>query len=269
MWLDEKGGPRYGVLDLEKRREKLVWVEIDTGKFLEAAGAAKPEPANLSSSEDAAAAKPAPHADGPDLAREARIARDLWDAVAVRAIAAKWQGRSLILGLDTRWIGDKSGPQALVSQLRRLEELGRRRGVRIVFRDGEGDALAKELEGERARTGAAYSDIIVLGDRSIADEGSAFLDLRGSDPGDSALLAGVDSSRLTKASAVRLYEMYLLALMLDAGAADSALDQTFIKIMRDPKGRSRIFIFTPIEPYDVGEFRKVNELMVRELESKA
>lgn len=203
----------------------------------------------------------------PDMAREKKIAGDLWNMLVLHARRDISKGimHPVILGLDTRWLKERSGVQPVISEFGRLKELGARHGLTFIFRYAEGDALAGMLEDERVKAGASYGDIIVIGDITILDEESSFLKLCGQGINDAALLAAVDNSRMGDRSAVRLFEMFLLALRLASGRDADTLDQTFIKI----EGAKRLFIFTPIEPYGVEQFRKANDIMIKEIETKA
>jgi hypothetical protein len=67
-------------------------------------------------------------------------------------------------------------------------------------------------------------------------------------------------------SGVRIVEMFKLAMKLNEDPDCSGLDQTFIEI--GPTGSKRRFIFTPIRPHDVLEFKRVYDLEI-ELATKA
>jgi len=206
---------------------------------------------------------------GPDLERERNIAVDFRDTIIRRANEAKAEGQFIILGLDESWIPDMSGPQAVISELERLPENLKQLGLdNVLFIRGRGDEVARKIHRRREDTRTNFSNIIILGDRSIVGN-DEFTRFKGSTSEDSALLIGIDPKHLSFTSGIRILEMYLLAIRLNSGKAHSELDTTFIKISVDPKGRVRSFIFTPIEPYDVEQFRKVNDIQIREIDRKA
>jgi len=82
------------------------------------------------------------------------------------------------------------------------------------------------------------------------------------------LLIGVDTKYMTPISGVRILEMYLLAMRLNSGNQFSELDMSFIKITSNPEGRARTFIFTPVEPYDIEQFRTINKIQIEQINSQ-
>jgi len=94
-----------------------------------------------------------------------------------------------------------------------------------------------------------------------------FAKLRGVSEEDTAMLVGVDPANLEYTSGVRIIEMYLLAMALNEGKDPSQLDQEFIQI--STANGKRAFIFTPIKPHDLNEFRKVYELQIKQVDINA
>ncbi|MFA6610187.1 MAG: hypothetical protein WCT15_05000, partial [Candidatus Omnitrophota bacterium] len=206
---------------------------------------------------------------GPDLERERNIAIDFRDTIIRRAREAKERGEFLILGLDESWIINKSCPQAVIQELERLPENLKRAGLdNVIFVRGKGDDVAIGIQSKQKETGTGFSNIIVLGSQTIlrSDE---FDKLRSAKDDDAALLVGVNSEHLTITSGVRILEMYLLAMRLNAGASFSELDTSFIKIAADPDGRARAFVFTPVEPYDIEQFREINRIQIEQVNMNA
>lgn len=209
----------------------------------------------------------------PDLARERMVAADLRDAIVVRAADATRRGSALILGLDVTWMPALAGAQDVVNQLERFCDEMRGRGLSVVFvrnaAHDTSDALAGMIQKVRAEQHAALSDICVIGSAAIAEETSAFAAFRSAEGEPGAILAGVDATSLSDISAVRVIEMFLLAMQLGEGRAIADLDTAFIKVTPILDGRDRVFIFRPVEPYDIGEFRKANEIQIEEIDTKA
>lgn len=204
----------------------------------------------------------------PDLEREKNIAIDFRDAVINRALGAKKENQYIILGLDTSWILNMSGPQGIISALEELPTILRQKGLdNVVFERGNGDEVAVKIQQQRLRTNANFSNIIILGSQSIL-RSTKFNELKGETPEDSALLIAIDTKNLTYTSAIRIIEMFLLAEKLDKGKLPSELDKTFIDI-KSVEGRARAFIFTPIEPYDIEQFREINRMQIEQIGSKA
>jgi hypothetical protein len=81
------------------------------------------------------------------------------------------------------------------------------------------------------------------------------------------MLIGVDAKNLQYTSGVRILEMYLLALAINAGKDPSLLDQTYISV--SPTSTKRAFIFTPIKPHDISEFRRIYNLQIKQLDINA
>ena len=231
-----------------------------------------------------------PVRDEPDLNRERNIAINFRDAIIDKAVKAKKQGQYIFLGLEETWIKNKSGPQTIISEIERLPESLRQRGLdNVIFGRGKGDAFAGVIGGERERFGARLplSNIVVVGSQSIL-RSEAYNALRSNALQESAFLIGTDNSHLDFKSGTRLLEMYLLGLKLNSVQLPDrsdpryeekvkeayetllkTLDQKFIKIGFSFNGKFWDFIFTPIEPYDINQFRKINDIQIKEIDAKA
>jgi len=204
-----------------------------------------------------------------DFDRERNIAIDFRDTIVDRAEKAQKNGQYIILGLDESWILNMSGPQAVVTELERLPENLRQRGLNnVIFVRGKGNDVAIEIQRKQQETKTNFSNIIILGNQSIL-KSDEFNKLKGNKPENSALLIGINTKHLTYTSGTRLIEMYLLAMRLNLGKQPSELDTKFIKISLSPNGRMRAFIFTPIEPYDIEQFRKINNIQIKQIDNKA
>jgi len=222
--------------------------------------------------------------------REREIAIDFRNAAITKAVKAKDRGEYIYLGLEETWIKNKSGPQPLISEFERLPENLRQRGLdNVIFGRGKGDAFAGVIAGKQERLGSKLplSNIVVLGSQSIL-KSKAYNALRSDVLQESAFLLGVDNSHLGFESATRLLEMYLLGLKLNSvklpkrsdpkykekvkkiyDALLKTLDQKFIKIGFAFNGKFWDFVLTPIEPFNVNEFRDAIEIQAREIDSKA
>ena len=76
-------------------------------------------------------------------------------------------------------------------------------------------------------------------------------------------------AQIITVSDIKILEMYLSAMRLNSGKMPSELDQTYIKVMVDPEGCPRIFIFEPIKPIDVETPATINRIRINEIDSKA
>ncbi len=208
-----------------------------------------------------------------DTDHEKRTAGNFWDELIIKAEEAKRNNESLILGLDTSWIKNQAAAQSMISRMSQLPEDLRRLGLdNLIFKYGNGSELAARLAGEKERTRAKFSSIIVIGSREIIreDQANEFNRLKGAAPEDRALLIGVDPSNLTYMSGIRILEMWLLALKLHSGIAP--LPNTGyinIEAVPDREGRVAAFIFTPVKPYDIMESARINRLQIDEINTKA
>jgi hypothetical protein len=209
-----------------------------------------------------------------DMDREKRKAGDFWDELILRTEEAKRNKEILILGLDTSWIQNQAAAQPIISRMNQLPEDLRRLGLdNLVFKYGNGSELASQLAGEKDKTKAKFSNIIVIGSREIIreDRANEFSKLKGATPEDRALLIGVDPSNLTYMSGIRILEMWLLALKLHSGIVPLQSNTDYINIEAVPnrEGRVRAFIFTPVKPYDIIESARINRLQIDEINTKA
>jgi len=226
----------------------------------------------------------------PDLDRERNIAIDFRDAIIEKAVKAKKDDQYILFGLDETWIKNKSGLQAIITELERLPENLRQRGLdNVIFKRGEGDevadAIAREREGRESII--PLSNITVLGSHPIL-RSDKFNRLRREKLQDSALLIGVDNASFTITSGTRLLEMYLLALKLTSinlpdksdpeyekkvkvvyEAFISRLDTQFIQIAFSFNGQFWDIVFTPIKPYDINESAERNRIQIEQIDSKA
>lgn len=209
-----------------------------------------------------------------DMDHEKRTAGDFWDELVLKVEEAKRNNEALILGLDTSWIENQAAAQSMISRMSQLPEDLRRLGLdNLIFKYGNGSELAAQLAGEKERTKARFSNIIVIGSREIIreDQANEFSKLKGATPEDRALLIGVDHSNLTYMSGIRILEMWLLALKLHSGIAplQSNTDYINIEAVPDREGRVTAFIFTPVKPYDIMESARINRLQIDEINTKA
>lgn len=223
-------------------------------------------------------AKPARQAADPDMCQgtdhEKQAADDFWDELILKADEAKRSGETLILGLDTSWIQNQAAVQPIISRMNQLPEDLRRLGLgNLVFRYGNGNELAIQLAGDKERTKAKFSNIIVIGNRGIITEGmeNEFARLKSNAPEDRALLIGVNTGNLGYLSGVRILEMWLLALKLHSGIDLSQVKTDYINIeaVADREGKQAAFIFTPVQPYDISESARINRLQIDEINTKA
>jgi hypothetical protein len=209
-----------------------------------------------------------------DTDHEKRTAGNFWDELVLKVEEAKRNNEALILGLDTSWIENQAAAQSMISRMSQLPEDLRRLGLdNLIFKYGNGGELAAQLAGEKERTRARFSNIIVIGSREIIreDQANEFSKLKGATPEDRALLIGVDHSNLTYMSGIRILEMWLLALKLHSGIAplQSNTDYISIEAVPDREGRVTAFIFTPVKPYDIMESARINRLQIDEINTKA
>jgi len=210
-----------------------------------------------------------------DKLYEKAIVNGVWDAIVLAADEAQKNGQKIILALDDSWIPRTGESGALNMQmlaiLNDLPEKLRKRGVEnVVFVRGRGeDVIGRIMEQKDERT--PFGNIIVIGGAGITDIGQSnrFMELRGQDKNDHAFLFGVDPENLSDTTGRQLLEMYLLALKVRSGGDISPLDQKFIKVSADIHGRSRVYTFKPVAPYNLEEFRGAIELYKNEIENKA
>lgn len=197
--------------------------------------------------------------------RERRIAAAVREAVLRKAYAAKKEGQTLILGLDESWIPNKSAVQPIISEFERLPENLRRLGLdNVVFVRGEGDDVAIEIQKKQPIIKTPFSNIFVIGSPSILTS-KEYAKLRGADEKDKAVLAGVDAKNLSEFTDVPVVEMYLRAIELGSGKGPSEMDRSFIDII--PSGNGSLF--TPIRPHDIERSRELNDIIIREIDSRA
>jgi putative hydrolase of the HAD superfamily len=205
-----------------------------------------------------------------DLApsREQNIALDFKDTLISKAYAARDKKETIILALDESWIPLYSGATGLIEHIGRyVDALNRRLGYEgVVFVSGKAEAMASEIARIREDKKAKNSNIIVLCKNDVLSAGG-FNVLKGTSEDDSALLVGVNPANLKDISGVRIVEMFMLAMELNSGRDLSELDQTFIDIRA--AGGKRMFVFTPIKPYDIGEFKKIYDLQIKALDINA
>lgn len=205
----------------------------------------------------------------PDLERERNIAADFMNVIMRMSKDAGQKGQSIILGLDESWILNKSCPQAMIQEIERLPYNLRKLGLdNVIFVRGKGDEVAIDIQGKQRQTNTSFSNIIILGSTSIL-RSAEFDKLKSSKAEDSALLIGVDTKYMTPISGIRILEMYLLAMRLNSAIAVQDLDMSFIKVTSDPAGRPRAFVFTPVEPYDIEQFRTINRIQIEQIDSQA
>ena len=182
---------------------------------------------------------------------------------------SKNEGESLILGLEESCLSNMDRPQGIINELAGIPERLKRSGLDDVFFErGSGDELALKIQKRQREKNSKFSNIVILGGGLIfkSDE---FNKLRGKRPDDKALLVCVDTTHLRHASGIRLVEMYLLALSLNAGRSPLDLDDEFIRIITEPNGKKREYIFIPIEPYDTEELRRINDLHAKAIRRMA
>lgn len=198
------------------------------------------------------------------------LAEDFINKFVDFASAANNKGEAVVLGLDTTWIPGGSGSFPLTNELSRIPEYLQKRGLNnVYFVRGEGDCVAtailkiKETDG-RVR----FSNIIVLGNMPIINS-EEFSNLKGDTAEDSALLIGINPIDFKYISSVPILEMYLLAIALNSGTDPSQLDQDHIVIDADSKHRPRIYVFTPIKPYNVEQFRTIYDLQIKIIKTLA
>lgn len=217
-----------------------------------------------------ATAQPAVTVVAADPDRERNIAIDFRDVIITRASEAKKEGQTIIFGLDESWILNMSCAQPIIQELERLPENLRQRGLdNVIFVRGKGDDVAVTIQGKQKETNAHFSNIVILGSQAIL-KSAEFNKLKGETAEDAALLIGVNTTNLSDISDMGgILEMYLLAMRLNAGKAPSELDQSFINILPDPDGRPRIFIFTPIKPYNIEDRRTMNKIQIEQIDTKA
>ena len=202
-----------------------------------------------------------------DLKREKKVAVGFRNELIAMAYEAKKQGETIILGLDESWIPKGAGAMPLIKAIDEFVQDLKKRGLdNIIFERGTGDAVALKIQKAQKDKSVKYSNIIVIGEKGIL-ESAEFGKLKGATDEDAALLVGVDAKNLGLISGVRIPEMYLLAMALNEGKDVSALDQTFISI--DPTSRKRAFIFTPIKPHDLSEFKKAYDIHIKSIDINA
>lgn len=221
-----------------------------------------------------------------DFERERKTAEDFRNTIITRALEAKKEGQTIVLGLVESWIPNESRPQAIISELDRLPENLRQRGLgdSVAFvRGKDNDELAVNMEKAIGGKAIKSSNIIILGDKATL-EFKKFKKLQ-ADPQDSALLIEMNPQNLLPGpTGIRLLEFYLLAMRLNSmdikdlseenirkkyEAFIKTLDTEFVEIALSPNGRIRSFIFTPIKPYDFSLNAKIQELQRKEIDTKA
>jgi hypothetical protein len=190
----------------------------------------------------------------PDLKEEKKKAEIFEDTV--KLAEADGNKRPVIIALGTSWIkGYEKGryPQyeALNPLILSIRRLCKEHGVIFVEDDDEGlfDSV------KAAREKAPRAKVVVLaGLWTVARE--EFVALR--EAGD-AFLVGVDNSKLTNDSYVRLVEMIDLAVKLSAGEEPAGIP-AYLGVTKILQSRDKIlfYIFTPrAEPMDYEELRQV------------
>ncbi|MBF0217076.1 MAG: SDR family oxidoreductase [Candidatus Omnitrophica bacterium] len=219
------------------------------------------------------------------------FAGDLWDDLALWADDAGKRGENVVIALDESVIPDKRGRQGtihaeLIRELKKLPAKFRKRGVKnVIFKSGTGAELAGELktfvDNEDNKT--PYRNIVVIGPDSILDvsteiQKNPFEELKNEKGDERALLAGLDlefCKNMLKMDpetiGIDLFYLFDLAVNLAAGGTleDLKKHEENIKILGDPLGRPRMFMFTPVRPHDLENFRTVLDTQIRVIETKA
>ena len=195
-----------------------------------------------------------------DFGRERKVASDFYDEIVSAAQDANDKGHKLVIGIDTGWIPNMSGCQGVINYLEQdlLEHL-RRRGLDVEIVRGTGDGVAQKLTAMHNAAPDSTDVIAICGKDMLKSPLYQAL------PG---VLIGVDGASLKPTSAIRIIEMCLIALRLASGTPAEQVKNEYIDVT-PVVGRVLTFIFTPTEPYDMEQFRKVNDLQIREIKTKA
>jgi hypothetical protein len=192
-------------------------------------------------------------------AQKTRMARDFVDTVLVRAFEASKQDQNIIIGIDTSWMPDMQGMQALLNYISRITREKGLENVMVVR--GKGKALAGNILKEAERTNTPLSNVVALGEES-AIKADAFDKLRSTETDKKAFLVGVDPKNLSDNSYIDLLKMLTLAMKLAFNEIDTVDASGLTATQIGP----RTWIFIPeARPMDFEEKKAVYEAQAQAL----